>query len=387
MNIWISIAILSAQVIFASHPNVADQKFAFDFLEQIESQEKNQVFSPFSVSACLSMVAAGANTDTEKEMRDVLNLPAEIGPFFEEKMGALKHDPTYDSDFQLNIAQGIWIKEDFAILPSFSSLLFNSFQAVAERVAFTPYTADRINDWIANETHQKIQNLIPPSILTPETRLVLANALHFRGSWRHPFLSGATHLRPFYLSSGKAIEALTMSQTAQLPYFENNSFQAVALPFDRAWNSASELICLLILSKTKLRLNSRSFSLIVSSLKEAPVHLQVPKFTIEQSLELKEILQNLGMRNAFTEKADFSKINGLLDLYISAVFHKSIFEFDENGVEAAAATAGVIQVTSINPQSAQSFSFKADHPFYFVLFDQKTQTILFLGRVQNPQYK
>lgn len=386
MKKWFLIPLLTTRALFADITATHDSyDFAFNLSKEVRSDSENWIFSPFSISSCLSMVAAGANGETADEMRSVLALPEDIGSYFEEKMASLKHSAASETDFQLNIAQGVWIKDDFQMLPAYSSLLSGSFQAVAERVAFTPYTAHQINDWVERETNNKIKDLISPSNLNEDTRLVLVNALYFHGSWQHPFRPESTQQGPFHLKTGETVNAMTMHQTSFFPYYENESLQAVALPFSREHGSASEPLCLLVLPKDGGAFDSAAIEAILPSLSNRRVQIQVPKFKIEQAIELNDPLKNLGIKKAFSHSADFSGIDGLRDLCLSVVLHKAFFDFDEKGVEAAAATAAVINVTtSTRPRPIPAIPFIADRPFSLVLLDNKTKTILFLGQVQNP---
>lgn len=372
-------------LLLGMHSLFAD--FAFDFSKEIKSNSENWVFSPFSIRACLSMAALGANGETADEMKQVLGLSEEIVSEFEKTIPSLKHSPTFETDFQLKVAQGIWIHENFFPLPSYSLALEKSFQAEASRVPFAPCTASHINDWVAEETNQKIQDLIPPGSLSYDTRLLLVNALYFYGSWKHPFPEYATANREFHLSSGNSVFPPFMSQTGSFPYFESENFQALILPFAHSNTSEAQPACLLVLPKENNEaFEAEDFSEILSSSIVSRVKILVPKFTIEQGLDLNQSLKNLGISKAFTNRADFSKINDHGDLYLSAIFHKSFFSFEEKGVEAAAATAAVISATTaFPPHPAKTHSFIADRPFYFILFDQKTSTILFFGQVQNPE--
>ncbi len=331
------------------------------------------------------MVAAGANGDTADEMKNVLHLSGDIGSEFEKTMLALQHSASFEKDFQLNIVQGAWIKDDFPMLPAFSTLLRHSFQAIAERVPFNQQTVDQINDWVAESTHQKIQNLLSDSEFDESTRLVLANAVYFHGNWKTPFSKKDTSPRPFYLSSGDMIHSETMLQTGRFDYYENEDLKAVALPYIQNHDSTCTPICLIVLSKSKEILDLEKIKNAISSLQPAMVQIQVPKFTLEERIELKPLLNQLGIQKAFSQdEADFSGINGLGGLYLSAVLHKSFFAFDELGVEAAAATAAIINATTAVSKPVRVFPFIADRPFYFFLLDQKTETMLFMGHIENP---
>lgn len=354
---WLCLLIFSARAVCAD--------FAFDLYRELRSEETNWIFSPLSISACLSMAAAGAKGETAKEFASLID-PAKV----EEQIASLRQIPS------LRIVQGAWVKDDSPLLPDFVAHLRNAFDAVVEQVPFTPATAWCINNWVALHTNQKIQNLIPPSALDSLAQLVFVNALYFQGAWKFPFHTPMP--RPFYLASGKAIDVPTLQQTALLKYFENEDLKAVALPAEQA-------VCLLVLPKTADPFTTTPLAHILSSLSLAKVHLAVPKFTLEQRFDLKTALETLGLCTAFTPSADFSGIDGRGALVLHAILHKTFFSFDENGIEAAAATTAVIRATTVIHPIEHMVSFIADHPFYFLLLDSTCTSILFLGQLQNPQ--
>jgi len=356
--------------------------FAFDLSDQLGSSDKNWVFSPFSISSCLSMVKDGARGETADEMIALLDLPED----FETSLSSLKHAPVSKSDFELNIAQGIWVKDDFPILPSYRSLLEQTYSAAIDPVRFVPATADLINNWISEETHQKIQNLLSPSLFSPATRMVLVNALYFSGNWIRPFPAKSTASDTFK-SPLAPVAAPFMEQTDTFSYFENDTCKAIQLPFSTQSDTCKP-ICLLILpheAMSEFPLTPELFKEALHSSQAAKVRIRVPKFQVEKVFELNQPLQQMGMQTVFTHRADLSGIDGQRDLFLSDVLHKSFFAFEERGVEAAAATAAVINcTTAFRKPIPPLYSFIADHPFYFVLLDKTTETILFIGYIQNP---
>ncbi len=356
--------------------------FAIDLSDRLGCNDENWVFSPFSISSCLSMVKDGARGKTSDEMSSLLDLPVD----FKASLSSLKHVPVSRSDFELDIAQGIWIKEDFPILPCYSSLLKQTYVAEISAVPFVPATADLINSWISEKTHQKIQNLLSPSLFSPATRMVLVNALYFSGDWIHPFPDKSTAFDTFESPSSPLL-APFMEQTNTFPYFENDAWKAVLLSFSTQ-SDACEPTCLLLLphaSDKNFQLTPELFKEALHSAQKELVRVRVPKFQIEKTFDLKSPLQQMGMQTVFSHRADLSGIDGRLDLYLSDVLHKSFFSFEEQGVEAAAATAAIINCAWVRQEPLPPLhSFIADHPFYFILLDRRTETILFIGYIQNP---
>lgn len=253
------------------------------------------------------------------------------------------------------------------------------------RIDFTPYTVDEINGWVEKRTEEKISHLIPNSAISPDTRLILANALYFHGKWQSPFLERFTQNEIFYAKNKEAIDARMMHQKKSLSYFENDSFQSVTLPFYRSSESLSKPICLLVLPKNGENFDLKDLESILEKSTFENVDLKVPKFEVESDLLLNDPLKSMGLERAFSKRANFSKISKNEDLYISSVYHKAFFSFDENGVEAASATAAIMNltVTNLDPNPKVWIPFHANRPFYFLLVDQMTKCVLFIGQIQT----
>ena len=329
---------------------------AFDLASHLGTKDANWVFSPLSISSCLSMVHAGAQGETAEEMAPFLS---DLG-----------------SSEEIEMAQGVWIKEGFSILPAYQALLKEQYGALIESASFTPDTIEHINTWVGSATHQKIQDLLSPGCFSDATRMVLVNALYFQGTWLRPFPAYATRTDTFYTSK-EPVFAAFMKKNDTVPYFANDSFQAIALPF------ATNTICLLILPEPGFELASKHIQAALEGAADVEVDIQVPKFEIAYDCKLNLPLQKMGMKKVFTQDADLSGINGARDLFLSDILHKSYFAFQEKGVEAAAATAAILSGTCCRTASPL-YSFCADRPFYFVLMNPEQGTIFFLGYIQNP---
>ena len=353
--------------------------------------QENWLFSPLSASACLSMVYAGSDQMTALELKNGLNLmlsPEEAGPNFKSFVQDLLHSSTGERDFNLHIAQGMWSQRGFPFLESFISSMQNDFSAEIESIDFTPHSVDRINAWVASQTEQKIQNLLSPLDIDSRTKLVLANALYFKGCWQTPFSPKQTGIASFTKQNGEIETAFMMRQASRFSYYEDEELQAVLLPFAKSASAEASPACLLILSKkpsTPVTLSAQKIDQILGSLSVYTVNLEVPRFTFEQKLDLNSLLLQLGVRDAFTNLADFSKMDGRADLCLSKVVQKCFFSFDENGVEAAAATAAVMNTTTcITPSPELIASFIANRPFEIVLVDSNSRTCLMIGHVEDP---
>lgn len=242
----------------------------------------------------------------------------------------------------------------------------------------------KINNWVSDQTNQKIKGLIPSGALNPLTRLVLTNAIYFKAAWQYPFEKGATANGDFTLLDGEKIQTGMMHESKSLAYARGNNYQAIELPY--AGETASMLILLPDVGKYadfERSLDASTIDTIESNLDQQAVELSLPKFKVEAAFSLNEALAALGMPDAFDQgKADFSGMTGQPDLFISSVLHKAYVDVNEDGTEAAAATAVVMELKSM-PVSPVVVT--VDRPFIFLILDQESGTILFMGRVLDPR--
>jgi serpin B len=287
--------------------------------------------------------------------------------------------------FQLNIANSIWGQQDYEFLPEFLDTLALNYGAGLRLVDFVNATEEArqaINQWIEDQTEEKIKNLIPEGALDPLTRLVLANAIYFKAGWLHPFDEKNTQEDSFYLLDGSQVKAEFMFQEEEFNYAEGEDYQAIELSYV---GQNTSMIILLPESDRfeafEASLNSERVAEILVDLQRHNVHLKMPKFEFESMIGLKGVLSDMGMPRAFAD-ADFSGMDGTRQLYIQDVLHKAYVLVNEEGTEAAAATVVIIAVEAIPPEPIE---MTIDHPFIFMIRDKETGTILFLGRMMNPE--
>jgi serpin B len=323
------------------------------------------------------MLEVGASGETALEMQSVLKLPAAL---------SFNHTPLKAKDYEMSLANGVWISDEITILPSYSQTVQDQFQAAIETIPFNRETASLINSWVADKTHQKIRDLLTPDQINPLTLMVLANALYFKGSWAQSFEVGSTREDFFYSTPEKSSKVPFMRGTQTLPYFENDRFKAITLPLLSLDANGCSPVCLILLPHEMHEdpLYDTAISDILHASKPTRVAASVPKFKIEERLDLKKTLSQMGMRKAFTQFADFSRINGTTKLFVSDVLHKIFFDFNEVGIEAAAATVATMCRTTAVIKEIDPIPFVADRPFYFVLLDAETETVFFMGYIQNP---
>ncbi|HOR18406.1 MAG TPA: serpin family protein [Brevefilum sp.] len=371
--------------------------FALVFYDQIRNEEGNIIFSPFSISLALSMTLAGAEAATEEGMLDALqiDLPEEdVHPAFNALMLAIEESQNQSvsemagSHFQLNLANSIWGQADFDFNTAFLDTLAKNYGAGLFAVDFkqNPNMARlAINDWVAEETGHKIEDLIPEGAINAFTRLVLANAIYFKGSWMYPFNENLTIESPFYTLDGSEITAKRMRLLGKdLMYKRGENYQAVSLPY-----LSSDFVMTLLVPdagafhEVEGQLDQAMLENILSSLLYEKVDLEMPKFDFDTNINANDPLIALGMGDAFNpDGADFSGITGDESLMITDVLHKATVTVDEEGTEAAAATAVIVGVKSAMPE--EPISLIIDRPFMFMIRHQPTNTILFMGRVTKP---
>ncbi|EDN71463.1 Proteinase inhibitor I4, serpin [Beggiatoa sp. PS] len=358
--------------------------FATKLYAQLSQQSGNLFLSPYSVSTALTMIYAGAKGETKLQMARALqfNTNQHIQHGFRELQKSFNNE---DSSYQLSIANGIWVQKRMTLFAEFMETLYDFYGIVARTADFenaTEIARRSINAVIAKQTHGKIQDLLMPSLLSPETRLVLTNAIYFKGKWQNPFLPEETQDMIFIKSDNSQIEVPTMYQKGEFGLWENEDVQLIELPYQTSQKNA-ELSMVILLPR-----KHENFAVVEQQLSDylqknshdpSEVAVYLPKFKTESAFSLQEPLQTLGMTDAFdSTKANLSGITEE-NIIISAVEHKAFIEVNEEGTEAAAAT-------TVIASRGRATVFRANHPFIFWIKDNQSGTILFLGRLMNPTF-
>ena len=373
--------------------------FAFDLYHALSDGEGNLFYSPFSISQALAMTSTGARGGTQRQMADTLHhrLPQSgLHPAFNALDRTLasrgKGPPgTPNSDgeagqyFRLNIANAVWGQHGYQFLPDFLDVLAANYGAGMMAVDFVGAPDEsrvRINDWVSEETSGRVKELLPPGIIDGSTRLVLTNAIYFNASWLWPFSPRQTEVRPFHLDGGDMVMVPMMTETNGYGYARGDGYQTVDLPY--SWGELSMTILLPDAGALGAFEDSLDLDLlyeITDSIETDAVTLTMPLFEFESELSLGGTLAEMGMPDAFASGADFSGMTGSRGLWISEVVHKAFVSVDEEGTEAAAAT-GVNML--LGGFGEDTIAVTVDRPFIFLIRDTGTGTVLFLGRVSNP---
>ena len=371
----------------------SDNAFGFDLFSRATSlaeKNKNTTVSPLSVSLALAMTYNGAQGETKTEMEKAMNLAGltteQINNSHKALVAALQSS---DADVILEIANAIYYHQGFTVLPDFISVNRNFYNAEVNALNFGNSTEalKTINGWVAQKTHDKIPTIIDS--IDPDLRMILLNAIYFNGIWKNKFGERDTHNYPFYFADGTHKDVPTMKLETSLEYTSNELFSAVNLPYGKGQFQMTVLLpnegktTKNVISE----LNMDNWQKWMKSFEDAkPVVVNMPRFKFSWELKLNDILQSMGMKQAFiSNAANFSGITGAKDLYIGYVIHKTYIDVNENGTEAAAVTAVGMFTTGMAEPDLRKY-FTVNRPFLFAITERTTGAILFIGEVTNPEY-
>jgi serpin B len=370
--------------------------FAMNLYQAMRVPEGNLFFSPYSISEAMAMTYAGARGQTESDMGKALNFAlaqTTLHPAFnlldldlaKRGQGAKGKD---GQGFRLHVVNAIWGQRDYKFLDPFLNTLATNYGAGLRLADFKNQPEPSralINAWVSDQTENRIKDLLPQGSVNPMTRLILTNAIYFNAAWQLPFQKTATSPGVFRRLNSTEVTVPMMKQTSSFKYAAGDIYQAVEMMYDGA-----ELSMIVLLPQSgkfdefEASLDGPTLKGITDRLTAREVALTMPKFQFESSLGLRQSLTKLGMGVAFTDAADFSGMNGGHDLLIQDVLHKAFVSVDEDGTEAAAATAVIVGTTAL---PAEPVAMTLDRPFIFLVRDNATGAIVFLGRVNDPSAK
>ena len=384
----------------------SNNTFAWSIYAQLAKEKGNLFFSPSSIHTALSMTYAGARENTAAQMHKTLALPSELlhdatgkGMLLlwqQERVhktyGRLlaKLVPPKKAGYKLHVANSLWGQKGYPWLEEFLTTTQTNYGAGLREVDFktaTEAARKTINKWVEKQTQDKIKDLLPKGTVKPTTRLILTNAIYFKGDWASQFDKKLTKDAPFKLSADRSVQVPLMHRKGDYGYVEGRRAQVLRMPY-----AGKDLSMLVFLPKkadklaalTKM-LATANLPKVLKGLREQEVDVFIPRFKLTAKFSLGETLKKMGMVDAFKERvADFSGMNGKKDLLITAVVHKAFVDVNEKGTEAAAATGVTVGITSV---ALEPKVFRADRPFIFMIRHDKTGAILFLGRVTNPKPK
>lgn len=369
-----------------------NNSFAVELYQKLSRQKGNLFLSPYSISTALAMTYAGARGETQKQMAGVLHFTLE-----QKKLHAsfsdfrkLLNTAGEQGDFELITANSLWLQEGYPFKNEFLSLIKDAYGSSLNTVDYIKQSEQArvtINAWVEKNTREKIKDLIQKGMIDRLTRLVLANAIYFKGIWREQFDKAQTTAMPFYTTVKESKQAQFMHLKKDFGYAQNTVCQILELQY-----KGGQLSMLVLLPVKKDGLASLESALSADKLSEwcgtmetREVKVFLPKFTMTSEFSLKQTLAAMGMAEPFSNTADFSGMSDRKDLQISEVVHKAFVEVNEKGTEAAAATAVMMRAYAAPP--TEIVEFKADHPFVFIIRETGTNAILFIGRCALPEQK
>jgi serpin B len=373
----------------------ANTAFACDLYSGIRSKSGNLFFSPYSISSALAMCYLGARGNTSSEMARVLNFSLEqhVHKGFSEL--DLNMNSIVKKGFvKLSIANSLWAQKDYLFSAEYMDSARKFYNARIENLDFkndTESSRKKINNWTAEKTNNLIQEILASGAVNQATRLVLVNAIYFKGDWKTKFKKSNTEPMPFWKSAARSESVPMMYQKASFQYGETPDTQVLVLPY-----KGDDLSMMILLPKARDGIksleNKLSMELINkiqqphTFLNHEKVKVYLPKFRLGFKTELARILSAMGMKSAFdSSRADFSGMDNSKDLSISEVLHKAVINVDEKGTEAAAATAVAMTLGCAAEPPENPKLFQADHPFIFFIRDNSTKSILFMGRLSHPE--
>lgn len=374
----------------------ANNQFAFEFFANIKDQERGNIFfSPYSISTALAMTAEGARGATAEEIQKVFHLPADDTERRSAIAAIYNRINTKDAKYQLNTANALWAQKDYSIQNDYLETVEKYYGGRATNLDFAGAAETArltINQWVEDQTNDKIKNLFEEGTLDELTRLVLVNAVYFKGTWDTPFDKANTKDEDFTSAEGQTVKAPMMAYTDgenNFNYGETEDLQLLEMRYE-----GKKLSMLVLLPKNN-DISALEKSLTTENLKSwkeqmtyRKVNIFLPKFKTETKYNLNDNLMEMGMPLAFqpptpTSGADFTGMTKERELYIGVVVHQAFVEVNEEGTEAAAATGIGMRATSAE-MPKPPVEFKADHPFIFLIQEMESGNILFMGRVMNP---
>jgi serpin B len=365
-----------------------NNSFSLDIFKQLvanDPAETNVFISPLSMYYALGMAGVGSDGTTLDEFRNLLGWDETNDTLVLKAMQQIYSDISPESNtITFEIANSLWQKQNYPIYESYKSKIATYFDGEVRELDFAdPGSVDVINGWIENKTHDKIQDMLDD--IQADAVLYLINAIYFKGDWKYIFKEEDTEDKPFYLANSQSVQVPFMSQKAKVAYLKNSQFSMISLPY--ADTSYSMLILLpdnssgidgLLNQLTIENWQNWQDQVVFDS-----VNICIPKFKFVYGTRLiNGELKNLGLQQAFTDGADFSKITPN-NVSISRVLHKAFIEVNEKGSEAAAAT--IVEMWETSAPVNEEKWFRADRPFIFVICHQPTKTILFVGKMADPQ--
>ncbi|KAF1077505.1 serpin family protein [Methanogenium sp. MK-MG] len=375
----------------------ANTLFAYDLYHTLSSDyqyvDQNIFFSPYSISTTLALTYEGAKGTTADEIRSVFHFPVNDTVRQDGYAGLIAGLNSPDAAYTLQTANALWAEKTNPFLPAYIETAEHYYAVEVRNMDFTSApeaSRQTINRWVEDQTEDRIKDLIPAGAIDSLTQLVITNAVYFKGTWVLQFDENNTRPAEFRSEGGEYVTVDMMQRTdedARYAYAETADLQILRMPYEHESGKALSMLVLLPkdgeITTAEAALGTTEFADAVASMETKQVEVFFPKFTLETTYSLPGTLKAMGMPTAFGDGADFSGMDGTRELYISGVIHKAFVDVNEEGTEAATATGVVLAGKGMMEEDPVPV-FRADHPFVFLITDDETGMLLFMGRVADP---
>lgn len=385
------ITFLTVLRVHAQHKEMAQSinNYSLQLYEQVTETNENLFISPLSTYWALLASYEGTQGNTRSEYKDVLSLDnnTEETNFytFSQKLIASKNQ----SDV-FSISNAIWMDQYFQIKDGFKKQVTENYAIDLYRLDFSRknQSSDTINNWVSEKTNHKIKKIISPQDINRDTKLIITNAIYFNAEWDKQFDRDLTKPAPFYTINKKTEIIDFMHSREPLKYYENDDLQFVLKPYNK---SIGKSFCIILpkekygISCVEDKINGALLDTLFNNCSHREIKLSMPKYKLEKDYSLIKPLKAMGLQMAFSPQANFSRLSAQKPLFISNIKHKTFIAIDEERTEAAAATSIKISTTSIKDPLTKPIEFIADHPYIFMIIDDETKTILFMGRYVDPE--
>ncbi|HEV2392145.1 MAG TPA: serpin family protein [Verrucomicrobiae bacterium] len=380
-------SLTSAGVLVFASPNetnlaaTANNDLAFSLYSQISRKPGNLVLSPISIATTLAMIHSGACGSTARELRTALHLPDGLTNSDDWLAPFLRQVPTTTKQQVLFVANSVWVQQGWPLRTQFSAIVQRDYDALMQPINFDdPDASAQIDSWVSKATRGKILHLAGGSGIRSDMRLIVANAIYFKGAWLDGFDPHRTAEVPFHSGAHESRPIPTMRKRGVFLYATNETIQAIQLPYE---DTLSMLILLPVheasFREVEKSLTNKELRRILGSMKSQEVEVWLPRFACSSEESLREVLRSFGVRDVFSPtRADLCGISDKSGLYLRTVLHSAFLTVDEWGSEAASATTGFLALGEVPPL------FKADHPFVFFILDNVSHAIIFMGRISDP---
>lgn len=365
-----------------------NNRFGFDFYQTVKNQPGNLCFSPYSIASGLAMAASGAKGETAHELQRVLRYSLSLLPLIGDLNAQFSNASKTGS--QVLLANALWIQKELPLLPSFKLTIEHEFRSTLQIIDFAKEagrSVQTINQWVSQQTQRKINNLVNSQDVTSQTRLLLTTALYLKGAWAYPFDPKQTKRLPFTITPQRSFMANMMHTTSRYSLWKGEKWDLLEIPYLQGEEGGQLALAIFLPKNTPLGELEENFTWEnwkqwLSQQQMQSVALSIPEFRIEQRFDLSNGLKAIGLSLPFTPQADFSGMTEKSHLFLNKALHKTFIKVDERGSEGAASPLSFNQKSA--GEAEAPYEFKADHPFLFLIWDRKTNSILLMGRLAIP---